>query len=128
MAERSTGTTILKGKLHSQIINSDAVGFFRLEFDGGSQRSKFEQKHGQTDGPKIAKKFPDDDDAASITSLAPGVKNSRLQNGLEFDRAQFMKRPKSHFVKNAVLALHSCVKSWKKSYRIGLQRRRWLLF
>ena len=29
-----------------------------------------------------------DDDAAGITSLPPGVKNSRLRNGLEFDRPQ----------------------------------------
>ena len=28
-----------------------------------------------------------DDDAAGIASLDPGVKNSRLRNGLEFDRA-----------------------------------------
>ena len=28
-----------------------------------------------------------DDDAAGITSLVPGVKNSRMRSGLEFDRA-----------------------------------------
>ena len=32
-------------------------------------------------------KISGQDDAADITSLVPGVKNSRLRNGLEFDRA-----------------------------------------
>ena len=45
-----------------------------VEFDSESPRSKFEQEHGQTDGQNIA----GDDYAASITSLVPGVKNSRL--------------------------------------------------
>ena len=38
----------------------------------------------------MAKKFRKifgDKDAAGITSLVPGVKNSRLRNGLEFDWA-----------------------------------------
>ena len=52
-----------------------------VEFNGESPRSKFEQEHGQTDGQKIS----GDDYAAGITSLVPGVKNSRLWNGLEFD-------------------------------------------
>ena len=30
-------------------------------------------------------KFSGHDDAAGITSLVPGVKNSRVWNGLEFD-------------------------------------------
>ena len=40
--------------------------------------------------PKIAKKsrkILGDKDAAGITSLVPGVKNSRLRNGVEFDWA-----------------------------------------
>ena len=36
----------------------------------------------------MAKKFQVTDlDAAGIMSLVPGVKNSRLRNGLEYDRA-----------------------------------------
>ena len=45
----------LKGKLHSKIIISDLVGFFCLEFDGESLRSKLEQEHSQTDGRKWPK-------------------------------------------------------------------------
>ena len=30
-----------------------------------------------------------DDDAAGVASLVPGVKNSRLLNVLEFDRAEY---------------------------------------
>ena len=37
--------------------------------------------------PKMAEKILGDEDAAGITSLVPGVKNSRLRNGLEFDWA-----------------------------------------
>ena len=33
------------------------------------------------------KKISSDKDAASITPLVPGVKNPKLRNGLEFDRA-----------------------------------------
>ena len=33
-------------------------------------------------------KISDDEDAASILSLAPGVNNLRLQNGLKFDWAK----------------------------------------
>ena len=33
-------------------------------------------------------KISGDNDADGITSLVPGVKNSRLQNGLEFDQVQ----------------------------------------
>ena len=33
-------------------------------------------------------KISDDDIGACLTSLVPGVKNSRLQNGLEFNQTQ----------------------------------------
>ena len=36
---------------------------------------------------KNGQKILGDDDVAGVTSLAPGVKNSRLWNGLEFDWA-----------------------------------------
>ena len=48
-------------------------------------RSKFKQEHSQTDG-RTWPKIPGDEDAAGNTSLVPGVKKSRLRNGLEFDR------------------------------------------
>ena len=58
---------------------------FFVEFDGKGSRSKFKQEHGQSveNGQKIAS----DEYAAGIFSLVPGVKNLRLQNGHEFDRA-----------------------------------------
>ena len=66
-------------------IISDLEGFLFVVSDGESPRSKFEWEHSQTDGRKrsIAKSLGDDD-AAGITSLVPGVKNSRLRNGLEW--------------------------------------------
>ena len=51
-----------------------------------SQRLKFEQEHGQTDGQN-GQKLSGGEDATGSTTLVPGVKNSRLQNGLEFGRA-----------------------------------------
>ena len=48
--------------------------------------SKFEEEHGQTVGRK-GPKISDDDDAVGITSMVPGVKNSRLRKGLELNRA-----------------------------------------
>ena len=39
----------------------------------------------QTD--ENGQKISGDDDTAGIMLLVPGVKSSRLQNGLEFDRA-----------------------------------------
>ena len=49
-------------------------------------RSKFKEKHGQT--AENSQKISGDEDAAGITSLVPGVKNSRLlRNDLELDRA-----------------------------------------
>ena len=59
------------------------------EFDGEGSRLRFEQEHGQTDGWN-GQKFSSDDNAAGIASLVPGVKNLRLRNGLEFDRAQLV--------------------------------------
>ena len=37
---------------------------------------------------EIGQEISGDEDAAGITSSVPGVKNSRLQNGLELDREQ----------------------------------------
>ena len=39
---------------------------------------------------KNGQKISGDDAVATITSLMPGVKNLRLRNGLEFDRAQYI--------------------------------------
>ena len=39
-------------KLHSKIIISGLEGFFRIELDGESPRSKFKLKHTKTDGQK----------------------------------------------------------------------------
>ena len=36
------------------------------------------------------RKFSGDDNAAGITSPVPGIKNSRLWNGLEFDRPYYI--------------------------------------
>ena len=76
-----------KGKLYSKIIISELVGFFFIESDGGSPISKVERERGQTDGRKRPKKVLGDNGTAGTTSLVPDVKNSRLRNGLEFDRA-----------------------------------------
>ena len=69
-----------------QNLNLGSCRLFSVEFDGESPlRSKFEQKHSQT--AKNGQKISCDEDAAGITSLAPGVKNLKLRNGLEFNRA-----------------------------------------
>ena len=72
-------------KLHSKVIFSDLVGFlFFVEFNGEGQNSNRNTvKHTAENGRKNL----GDEDAAGITSLVPGVKNSRLRNGLEFDWA-----------------------------------------
>ena len=55
-----------------------------MEFNGEGQNSNRNTvKHTAENGRKIL----GDEDAAGITSLVPGVKNSRLRNGLEFDWA-----------------------------------------
>ena len=59
---------------------------FFIEFDGESSMSKFEQEHSQTDKAEKGEKIAGDDDANGITLLVPGVKNSRLRNGLELIR------------------------------------------
>ena len=73
------------GKLHSQITISDFVGFFfAVELDGEIPRSEFEEDKKLM--VKNAPKIVGDEDAAGITSLVSGVKNSRRWNGLEFDQ------------------------------------------
>ena len=69
--------------MHSKITTSDLAGFFFADFDG--ERPNFNRnmvKQMVENGQKIS----DGDYAAGITSLVPGVKNSRLWNGLGFDR------------------------------------------
>ena len=69
--------------LQSHILWSCRIFFF-VEFNGEGQNSNRNTvKHTAENGRKIL----GDEDAAGITSLVPGVKNSRLQNGLEFDWA-----------------------------------------
>ena len=59
----------LEGKLPSQIIIPDLVGFF-VEFDWESPRSKIEQEHGQQTAENSGHKISSED-AASVTSLVP---------------------------------------------------------
>ena len=76
------GTSFFKGKLHSKvIIRLIFQAIFFLDFDGESLRSKFKQEHGKKKGQKW--KISGEDDAAGITSLVSGVKNSRLWKGLQ---------------------------------------------
>ena len=70
-----------KWKLHSKIKIIDLVGFF-LEFKGESSRRNLTVKQTAENGQKISV----DDDAVDITSLAAGVKNSRLRNDLNSTR------------------------------------------
>ena len=70
----------------NHIITSHLVDFF-AELDGkvrgqNSNRNTFKQT------AEYAQKITGDGDAASITSLVPGVKNSRPWNCLELDRTQ----------------------------------------
>ena len=63
--------------MHSKIIISDIVGFF-TEFEAESpNRNTVKQT------AEMAKIISGDEDVAGITSVVPGIKNSRLQNGLE---------------------------------------------
>ena len=77
---------IMKGKPNSKIIISVLARFFSVEFDGESPRSNSNRntvKRTAENGQKIL----EDEDAAGIMSLVPGVKNLRPQNGLELNRA-----------------------------------------
>ena len=75
-----------KKKLHCKIIISDLVGFFLKSLMvkvWGQNSNRNTVKQTAENGQKIS----GDENVASITSLVPGVKNSRLWNGLEFDGA-----------------------------------------
>ena len=75
--------TKLEGKLHSKITTSDLEGLFFVKLNGETLRSKFEQECSQTDDRKRPT-TAGDEYAAGITSLVPGIKNSRLRNGPGF--------------------------------------------
>ena len=80
--------SLFEGKLHSKIIIFDHIGLFSTRPVVRKVRGQNLNRNTVEQTAKNGQKFLGDDGAADITSLAPGVKNSRLRNGLEFHRAQ----------------------------------------